>query len=493
MSEQPPKKRSLSEISHLFLSSVRDRTNDGVQRPRRTPPSMGQPPSDHTIDLTPEEFAQVYGAAPAPAATEPHRKSIPVSAIIGSHLNGRQFERVKEYARSLAERVGRVGLIELDASEFRLMCFEPAEQTGPADPDMQPIDCQEPRQIAEALEEMNWDVQHWLLLLPNLRTPEAKAILRQVDHWILLSTCDHDGVVSSYRMLKGLVEADRPLLTLSLLDAADDAEVTRVFQKMSGVCQQFLNWTLDFEPAVTPAPGAGEHVILNYRTSRDKGQTAAASHWAILSDFVTASKVPPTAEPTLKVREHLLADVVVEETFAAATAPAVAEASVAAAPNLAPIQPAVPMQSTTDSTYEDVIDLPDNDASGQSILSAVLRRIGGELVECPLRPPMCLEARLAVGRDRSIVLLAAAKQGLAELQYIGQAYRWLKENRELIAMALPQFAIDARLAPQLRLLVDRADLAADVLQPMMQSENIRIQGYRKLRWGQRLGVFLEAA
>ena len=294
MSEQPEKKRSLSEISHLFLSSVRD-SNGNVQRPRRTPPGLGMPPSDVTIDLTPEEFAQVYGAAPAPArpAPEHHRKSVPVSAIIGSHLNGRQFDRVKEYARSLAERMGRIGLIELDASEFRLMCFEPAEQTGPADPDMQAIDCQEPRQIAESLEEMNWDVQHWLLLLPNLRTPESKAILRQVDHWILLSTCDHDGVVSGYRMLKGLAEAERPLLTLSLLDAADDAEVTRVFQKMAGVCQQFLNWTLDFEPAVQPAPGAGEHLILTYRTSRDKGQTAAASHWVILSDFVTASKQAP--------------------------------------------------------------------------------------------------------------------------------------------------------------------------------------------------------
>ena len=44
---------------------------------------------------------------------------------------------------------------------------------------------------------------------------------------------------------------------------------------------------------------------------------------------------------------------------------------------------------------------------------------------------MCLVARLAVSRDRSLVLLAVANQGLHELQFIGQAYRWLKENREL--------------------------------------------------------------
>ena len=41
--------------------------------------------------------------------------------------------------------------------------------------------------------------------------------------------------------------------------------------------------------------------------------------------------------------------------------------------------------------------------------------------------------------------------------------------------------------------VDRADLAADTLQTMLASEHVSIQAYRKIRWGERLGVFLEAA
>jgi hypothetical protein len=60
-------------------------------------------------------------------------------------------------------------------------------------------------------------------------------------------------------------------------------------------------------------------------------------------------------------------------------------------------------------------------------------------------------------------------------------------------MALPQFAIDSAQTPGLRLLVDRADLTADVLQPMLQSQHITVQAYRKLRWGEKRGVFLEAA
>ena len=35
---QKRKKKSLSEISHLFLSSVRDRQTDGANPPRRMPP-----------------------------------------------------------------------------------------------------------------------------------------------------------------------------------------------------------------------------------------------------------------------------------------------------------------------------------------------------------------------------------------------------------------------------------------------------------------------
>jgi hypothetical protein len=98
-----------------------------------------------------------------------------------------------------------------------------------------------------------------------------------------------------------------------------------------------------------------------------------------------------------------------------------------------------------------------------------------------------------VGREHGIILLAVASQGLGDLRSIGQAYRWMNENRELIGMAMPQFAIDARQAPRLQLFVDRADLSADVLQPMLQSQNVTVQAYRKLRWGEKLGVFLEAA
>ena len=507
---EKPKKRSLSEISHLFLSSVRDRQTDGAIRPKRMPPKR----SDMTIDLTPEEFAQVYGGAePEPDA---RRKSVPVSAIIGAHLNGKQFDWVKDYARHLAHAVGRVGLIEMDASELRLMCFDPNGSPQPPEADSLP-ECTEPRQMIEAIEEMNWDVERWLLLLPNPRTPEAKALLRETSRWVLLSTCDHDGVVSSYRMLKGLVESNRPRLALSVLDACDEAENGRVYQKLASVCQQFLDWPLEAEPPVQVVSDVSEHVVLLYRPTHDKAQLATASQWTVVADFLAAAKeseraaavmeprparVPPPSDPQEIEPRQIIADVVIptvpvtpEPAPVAPAAEQVVEPIHAPIPITPAIAASAPMPSAfpVDNSFDDVIDLPGQDVSGHSILEAVLRKSNGSLIECPLRVPMCVEARLAVGRDHGIVLLVVAKQGLSELRSISQSYRWLTENRELICMALPQFAIDSKLSPRIRLLVDRADLTADALHPMLQSEHVTIQSYRKLRWGERLGVFLEAA
>jgi hypothetical protein len=69
----------------------------------------------------------------------------------------------------------------------------------------------------------------------------------------------------------------------------------------------------------------------------------------------------------------------------------------------------------------------------------------------------------------------------------------MSENRTLIAMALPQFSIDTTITPAMRLLVDYADLTSDILQPMFEHGSVTVQAYRKLRWGPRTGLLLDAA
>src|SRR6476659_4217343 len=115
-SDQNNPKKSLSEISHLFLSSVRERQTGGAAKPVLTPPAT---PRETSVDLTPEEFAGVLGESHEGTRSNP----APVSAVIAPHFSGGSFDRVREYASHLCGDGLRIGLIECDSSIFRLMIF----------------------------------------------------------------------------------------------------------------------------------------------------------------------------------------------------------------------------------------------------------------------------------------------------------------------------------------------------------------------------------
>src|SRR5438046_2770401 len=107
MSEASNEHRPLSQISHLFLSSVRDKTTGGAARPVRTPP-----PKNVSLDLTPEEFAQVFGAGEDEPLEEPETRGEgpvhQVTAVMAGHLGGTPRDRIIEYARHLANDGTRV-------------------------------------------------------------------------------------------------------------------------------------------------------------------------------------------------------------------------------------------------------------------------------------------------------------------------------------------------------------------------------------------------
>jgi hypothetical protein len=142
---------------------------------------------------------------------------------------------------------------------------------------------------------------------------------------------------------------------------------------------------------------------------------------------------------------------------------------------------------------DDVIDLPGEASDAAGILAAVIRRPEFGLVECPVAVPGCPAGRLAVARGGGLTLIAAATRGLPELRAIGKAFQWMLENRGLVAMAVPQFAIDPARVPTVVLLVDQADISADLLAPMMQAGHVTVRAYRTLRWGGRTGLLLDAA
>lgn len=510
--------RRLSEISHLFLTSLRDKQTGGAARPTRIPPGVHDPsgfnPMDHmtddaplkigpparergkdiSIDLTPEEFALAFAcpdddaddSQQAPAATP---KTKPLHAVLAQHLGDSMSDHLLAYAGSLCVDGGRVGVIVADASGLRVSCVERNPHIDPHSEEPAAVSRADDRQMRETLTELNCDVDRWLLVLPSPKSGEARALLKTVNAWTLLCLTDHDGVTAAYRALKGLADIGRPTVTVAPLRDEDVISTETAFTKLSSVCEQFLRLPLALGKKVVSAPDVAEHVVMNYTASSDDAGFSAAPQWEVVSQFAASA-----------VRDNPIESA----TSAPAAAPrpvmAIVPETVVAA---GPVPPAAPISfaSVAESVsmtiapaaegFTDVLELTGG-ATADAILRAVLQG-GNDLAECPLRAPACPEAVIAVARDRSLTLLAVARQGLNELRAIAIAYRWLGDNRALIAMALPQFATDTTALPRLHLLIDQSDMTADILRPLLATGNVTVRAYRKLRWGNKTGLLLDAA
>ncbi len=497
--DQQPSQR-LSDISHLFLSDVRAKTTGNAPLPVRRPP--GSFKGDVSVDLTPDEFAQVFGnhdeddtAAPtSPAASHEGSQFTamrfkPVRAVIAHHLGEMMADRIRDLAGNFTAGGKRVGLIYADAADVRITCVEhnPHHRHIDQEPPAEPLENQ---RLHETLVELNQDVDQWLIVLPDPRHVESRELLRQIPDWTLLTGVDHDHVVASYRTIKGLCDNARPNLSVAIFAAVDEQEIDKTFRKLASVCDQFLHMKTGLLGAIEPGDELAEHVVLNASASHSKSQLASAPQWKLLRDMIHASEPQAVAAPTQSVSKPTLR-VAQNDTPAAPV-------SKSAAPAQPKPMPAASMpisQSSTptmDDEYATVIDLPHADASAASVISAIVRG-GCDLIESAVKAPALPDAAVAVSRNHQLVLVAVAKQGLHDLRAIASAYRWMNENRQLIAMALPQFSIDSHAMPRLELIVDHADTTAEALQPLLERSFVRVKAYRKLRWAGKTGLLLEAA
>jgi len=468
--------RRLSEISHLFLSDVRDKTPGG-ERPKRTPPGGFR--NDVSIDLTPEEFAKAFGGEAGEGA-KPEAKFKPVRAVIAHHLGEIMADRVRDLASMLGTRTG---VIYADAANVRICCIDRSMHQSPRVEENEPaVEGMDARKLEEIIVELDQDVTNWVIVLPDPRQNEAGALLRQVKHWTLLSGVDHDAVVAGYRTLKGLCESARPALSVAVFGATDEDELHKTYRKLASVCEQFLHVQVGLFGGTEPSDAP--HGCVLAATDQSDNEPA---HWRVLGKLVTESETPaeiaPPAEPPVEATAN---EPKAFMTPVMAEIPAAKVAAPISTPAAAPVAPLKLAQAS-----DTVIDLG-NDTTAAGILAALVRD-GSEWTESPVKAPACPEATVAVGRDGRLVLLAVAKQGLSELRSINKAFSWLNENRQLISMALPQLAVNASAQPQLHLLVDHVDASDEALSPMLMTGNVQATLYRTLRWGDRTGLLLDAA
>src|SRR5687768_5994174 len=335
MEDQAKQNRGLSEISHLFLSSVRERQTQGMPRPVRKPPgaaadgaregaregaeapvaaasSMSSMPS---IDLTPEEFREVY-ADPADAMEHEAAGAPPARVMICAHLGARQFDAVRRYARSVSATGRRVGLVWVDVGEFRLSTFERCEGR-PVRESATETTCFDARTMRDAINELNCDLDLWLIGCANPRLPEARALLAVAKRWLLLTACDHDSIVAAYRSLKGAAELSATAkLSLAAVDARSAIQADEVYRKLAGVCSQFINRTIEGHESVAACPQASEFEVLNCKATGDKSQMASAgAHWPAVNELLDAAREEElvadathvVADPTQEAAPHTMA------------------------------------------------------------------------------------------------------------------------------------------------------------------------------------------
>ena len=107
MNPQDPQnpKRSLSEISHLFLSSIREKQTNGAPRPQRKAPAAKPQAADDSLDLTPEEFSQVSDARRCAWAWRRYVEAVR-SAGAGERLLEIRYESFASCAEDLAAFLG---------------------------------------------------------------------------------------------------------------------------------------------------------------------------------------------------------------------------------------------------------------------------------------------------------------------------------------------------------------------------------------------------
>lgn len=532
-----PPRRPLSEISHLFLSSLRDNANP--DRPKRIPPSQRKPDTESQPDSgapmrmpnpssAPNENDSIEESREMSSHLEPEPTRRRVTTVIAAHLNGHALERVTQYAFHLASLGQRIGLILADTGELRLQVIDIAgENASPQQPSLL-----DPRRMSEALLELNHDVDRWLLVVTDPRRVEPRSLLRMVDDWVLLITCDHDGIVSGYRMLKGLADGPKHPLSIALLDSTGAAAADRVFGKLAGVCRQFLDWDVQSDGAVEHVESASINEVLWCRARGDKAALATGPHWQVLREFLDLAPdasanaahfgAHPEAvdhDPLQHLHPHHSdrtkhpepadldpwAEPVNDQPQSSSRSPSHrhhAQPTPPAEARPMQVHPDLTHAMHTASTPNHAIDAAHDPSSaipevvelpqGVSVLSAILRT-GASLLPTPVAIPMCPGAVLAVGRDRTLVLVAQLGSGLSGLTSIAAGIKWLEESRQLLSMAMPQLAVDAQIAPRVHLLIDHADRLADSVRPLLGNSRITIQTYRQVRFSGRMGLLLDAA
>ena len=356
----------------------------------------------------------------------------PATLLLAGHFGDEFAQRAREYAAHLARANDLVGLVLIDSGGVQVSCFD---STAPEQENSQIGDGQA---LAEVLSELNCDVRCWVIA-----AADAIPFIQNRADVVMLACCDQQGIIESYRALKAMDHHRPAKLSLALVKARDLASSQQMHARLASAAKQFLGCEVSLEGTVLPSNEIHEHAVIALTASPAVTSTVA-NFFQNQDPSARVETSPPFQIPPAPPE--------IKQPFAPA------------------ISPDIPQ----------IFDLSTDTRAG--VFSAVIQSRTG-LLETPLHPPRDVEIKVAVDRDRRVVLIGF----IEDLADIARAKQWATENAKLLSMALPQINLDVNRAPQVLLIADKVDSPGN----LFSRDDVVVLCYRKVRWGDRVGVLIE--
>ena len=465
---------TIREIGHLFLSSIREKAGveDGgapfIRKPPvRVPPApLKLPAILGGVEESPRQLHAsdlVEHGRPASTSRENESKPNRVHLVVAAECDGSR-RLVESFARYLSAGVGSgagvgdVGLLWVERSRVRLVAV--GECAGG---EMREAD------LASAVANLNKRAKQWVVAVVPGRLTDLDVVGMTTAR--ILAAGDDESVVAAYRCAKAVAADNRLGAHCEIV-----AEVMASKRTAEGV-------VLRLEAA------SRQHIAESVKGGAIVAGSGFYDVGARMAEVAIAAAVPSGIMQL--IRGEVVEDIRPQESVGLQKQAEDKQSLIAdTAPEVSHGSPRV----ASDSARSD---------SGQGVEERVIE-LSGNAVEAlaadgqwglkmlPVRVPHLAEARLAVDGMGRVALLAEVSGGAEGLERLGQAYGWVCDSRELIAMvantATAGGGATAAAQPHLYLLVKGSSRVG----AMLARSNVTVVGYRVVRWGEKRGMLLAA-
>ncbi|QNN22605.1 hypothetical protein HED60_10100 [Planctomycetales bacterium ZRK34] len=474
-------RQAIDALAELLLTGPQpDQLNEPVH-------IDAQPPTKPHAEPTPVGEASDTGPK-LRIADDPAPPAIAEAVLLG-HLPGFASPWVSQYAADLAQRHQGAALLRLGETSVEIELFDvnpDLDRELDRQPESNPLAAavDEPSgvdELVETLHDLGAAAGAYVLLLDHPNDPAQRQRLLSVDHWTVLTSANDAAVVGCYQMLKSLLAGSdhHPSISLMFM-GCDEPEATSAAERINRAAGEFLNAPIQMCGARRRMRPAPRQQVGHFAATTPEKLWAAVTQTIDLTPPAPQAPLPPAPAAESTPEEPIFTlDPKIEDTEVAAppTKPD-AERSEASGstpsyttfgsePDLPPLvrEAAPPPPPPAPEEPDPEPEPDDSDSESQNPDDSLAQHLP-DLTTLKARSPRHPQVELAVdsaGRLHLLLKTHGSSDTETALATLNAARSWLTEHRELIAMTIPDRAIDLDTPPQAHLLTEHPAAAAEFL------------------------------